>query len=219
MIKSAGRIVAGGLVAAATLASAPAHAGKTLDAIKAARPARLRREHRPAGFSAADSQGNWTGLDVDICKARCRRRARRRQQGQVRAAQRAAALHRAAVGRGRHPVAQHHLDPDARRLAGPVLHRRRPTTTARASWCRKSKIKSAKELKGATVCVQSGTTTEKNLTDYSRGNNLEHQAGRVREGGGRHRGVLLRPLPGLHDRRLGPRFDPQQGGQATRTTT
>jgi general L-amino acid transport system substrate-binding protein len=22
-----------------------------------------------AGFSAADSQGNWAGLDVDICKA------------------------------------------------------------------------------------------------------------------------------------------------------
>jgi general L-amino acid transport system substrate-binding protein len=36
----------------------------------------------------------------------------------------------------------------------------------------KSKIKSAKQLKGATVCVQSGTTTEKNLTDYSRANNL-----------------------------------------------
>ena len=46
----------------------------------------------------------------------------------------------------------------------------------------KGKIKSAKQLKGATVCVQSGTTTEKNLTDYSRANNLEHQAGGVREG-------------------------------------
>jgi general L-amino acid transport system substrate-binding protein len=36
----------------------------------------------------------------------------------------------------------------------------------------KSKIKSAKQLKGQTVCVQSGTTTEKNLTDYSKANNL-----------------------------------------------
>ena len=36
----------------------------------------------------------------------------------------------------------------------------------------KLKLKSAKQLKGATVCVQSGTTTEKNLTDYSRANNL-----------------------------------------------
>jgi general L-amino acid transport system substrate-binding protein len=36
----------------------------------------------------------------------------------------------------------------------------------------KGKITSAKQLKGATVCVQSGTTTEKNLTDYSRANKL-----------------------------------------------
>ena len=36
----------------------------------------------------------------------------------------------------------------------------------------KSKVTSAKQLKGATVCVQSGTTTEKNLSDYSRANNL-----------------------------------------------
>ena len=37
---------------------------------------------------------------------------------------------------------------------------------------KKSKITSAKQLKGATVCVQSGTTTEKNLTDYSKAANL-----------------------------------------------
>jgi general L-amino acid transport system substrate-binding protein len=36
----------------------------------------------------------------------------------------------------------------------------------------KSKIKDAKQLKGQTVCVQSGTTTEKNLTDFSKANNL-----------------------------------------------
>ena len=33
---------------------------------------------------------------------------------------------------------------------------------------KKSKITSATKLKGATVCVQSGTTTEKNLADFSR---------------------------------------------------
>jgi general L-amino acid transport system substrate-binding protein len=36
----------------------------------------------------------------------------------------------------------------------------------------KSKIKSAKQLKGQTVCVQSGTTTEKNLTDFSKASAL-----------------------------------------------
>ena len=34
-------------------------------------------------------------------------------------------------------------------------------------------VKSAKELGGAAVCVQTGTTTELNLTDYFRANNLE----------------------------------------------
>lgn len=34
-------------------------------------------------------------------------------------------------------------------------------------------IKSALELKGATVCVLTGTTTELNLTDFSRSNNLD----------------------------------------------
>ncbi len=43
----------------------------------------------------------------------------------------------------------------------------------------KTKMKSAKQLKGQTVCVQSGTTTEKNLTDFSKANNLNHQARRV----------------------------------------
>ena len=33
-------------------------------------------------------------------------------------------------------------------------------------------VKSAKDLKGATVCVQAGTTTELNMSDYSRANNL-----------------------------------------------
>jgi general L-amino acid transport system substrate-binding protein len=34
-------------------------------------------------------------------------------------------------------------------------------------------VSSAKQLSGATVCVQTGTTTEKNLADYFRANNLE----------------------------------------------
>ena len=36
-------------------------------------------------------------------------------------------------------------------------------------------VSSASELNGATVCVQPGTTTELNLTDYFRANNLEFQ--------------------------------------------
>jgi general L-amino acid transport system substrate-binding protein len=44
-------------------------AGKTLDAIKARGQLICGVNTGLAGFSAADSQGNWTGLDVDVCKA------------------------------------------------------------------------------------------------------------------------------------------------------
>ncbi len=34
-------------------------------------------------------------------------------------------------------------------------------------------VKSAKELNGATICVQPGTTTELNLADYFRANKMQ----------------------------------------------
>ena len=36
-------------------------------------------------------------------------------------------------------------------------------------------VSSAKELGGATVCIQTGTTTELNLADYFKSNNMEYQ--------------------------------------------
>ena len=33
------------------------------------RPAVLRRQPGPAGLSTPDDKGNWTGLDVDVCRA------------------------------------------------------------------------------------------------------------------------------------------------------
>src|SRR5207237_1306314 len=38
---------------------------------------------------------------------------------------------------------------------------------------KKLNVKTAKELNGATICVQPGTTTELNLADYFRGNKME----------------------------------------------
>ncbi len=52
-----------------TLAVVPAHAGKTLDGIKARGQVVCGVNTGLAGFSAADSNGKWTGLDVDICRA------------------------------------------------------------------------------------------------------------------------------------------------------
>ena len=41
---------------------------------------------------------------------------------------------------------------------------------------KKQNIKSAKELNGASICVAQGTTTELNLADYARSNNMKVEA-------------------------------------------
>ena len=48
---------------------APAHAGKTIDAIKQRGVLNCGVNPSLPGFAAADSQGNWAGLDIDVCKA------------------------------------------------------------------------------------------------------------------------------------------------------
>ena len=50
-------------------AALPAHAGKTLDQIKQRGQVICGVNTGLAGFSQADSNGNWTGLDVDVCRA------------------------------------------------------------------------------------------------------------------------------------------------------
>ena len=70
MIRTPAKTVLGALVAAAAMtAAAPAMAGKTLDTIKQRGQLVCGVNPSLAGFSAADSQGNWSGLDVDYCKA------------------------------------------------------------------------------------------------------------------------------------------------------
>src|SRR5262245_9042001 len=57
------------VLAASALVAAPAHAGKALDAIKARGQLVCGVNTGLAGFAQADAQGNWTGLDVDECRA------------------------------------------------------------------------------------------------------------------------------------------------------
>mgnify|MGYP001336775580 CR=1 FL=1 len=155
----------------AALAAAPAHAGKTLDAIKSRGQVVCGVNAGLAGFSQADSNGAWSGLDVDFCKAVAAAvlgDAAKVKYVPLTAQQRFTALQSGEVD---------------------VLARNTTNTLSRDAslglnfvgvnyydgqgfMVKKGKITSAKQLKGATVCVQSGTTTEKNLTDFSRANNL-----------------------------------------------
>jgi general L-amino acid transport system substrate-binding protein len=125
-----------------------------------------------AGFSAADSSGNWSGLDVDMCKAVAAAvlsDASKVKYVPLNAQQRFTALQSGEID-----MLSRNTTFTLTRDASLGLHQTAVTYYDGQGFMVpvKSKIKSAKQLKGQTVCVQSGTTTEKNLTDFSRANNL-----------------------------------------------
>ncbi len=165
------KLTALGLGAAAALMSLPAHAGKTVDAIKARGQLICGVNVGLAGFSAADSNGNWTGLDVDYCKAVAAALlgdATKVKWVPLTAQQRFTALQSGEVD-----ILSRNTTNTLSRDASLGLHFVGVNYyDGQGFLVNKGKISSAKQLKGATVCVQSGTTTEKNLTDFSRANNL-----------------------------------------------
>jgi general L-amino acid transport system substrate-binding protein len=159
--------------AALALGTMPAHAGKTLDTIKQRGQLVCGVNTGLAGFSAADSQGNWTGLDVDYCKAVAATvlgDATKVKWVPLNAQQRFTALQSGEID-----ILSRNTTWTLTRDASLGLNFVGVTYYDGQGFMvpSKGKVKSAKQLKGATVCVQSGTTTEKNLTDYSRANKLD----------------------------------------------
>jgi general L-amino acid transport system substrate-binding protein len=150
------------------LAAAPAHAGKTLDAIKARGQLVCGVNPSLPGFSAADSQGVWAGLDVDVCKAVAATvlsDATKIKWTPLNASQRFAVLQSGEID-----MLSRNTTWTLTRDASLGLNFTGVTYYDGQGFMvpKKSKVTSAKQLKGATVCVQSGTTTEKNLSDYSK---------------------------------------------------
>ncbi|WP_395700987.1 amino acid ABC transporter substrate-binding protein [Aquabacterium sp.] len=161
--------------AAATLGlmALPAQAGKTVDAIKARGQLVCGVNTGLAGFSAADSQGNWTGIDVDVCKAIAAAMlgdANKVKYVPLNAQQRFTALQSGEID-----ILSRNTTWTLTRDASLGMQFTGVTYYDGQGFMvpAKGKIKSAKQLKGATVCVQSGTTTEKNLTDFSRAHKLD----------------------------------------------
>jgi len=161
------------LALAATVGSA--EAGPTLDAIKSKGFVQCGVSTGLAGFSNPDDAGTWSGLDVDVCKGvaaavfgdanavkftplTAKERFTALQSGEVDVLSRNTTwtLNRdAAMG----------LD-----FTGVTYYDGQgfmvPTSLG---------VKSALELDGASVCVQPGTTTELNLADYFRANNMSNE--------------------------------------------
>src|SRR6185312_2141805 len=127
------------------------------------------------GFSSPDDKGNWTGLDVDICRAiaaaifndptkvkyvptSAKDRFTALQSGEVDLLSR---------------VTTWTLSRDTAlgaNFTGVTYY------DGQGFMVKKSlKVNSALELSSASVCVQTGTTTELNLADYFKGNNMKYE--------------------------------------------
>jgi general L-amino acid transport system substrate-binding protein len=127
------------------------------------------------GFSTPDDKGNWTGLDVDICRAI------------------AAAIFNDASKIKFVPLSAKDRFTALQSGEIDVLSRNTTWTLSRDTslganftgvtyydgqgfLVKKSlKVNSALELNSASVCVQTGTTTEQNLADYFKGNNMKYE--------------------------------------------
>ncbi|PUE20903.1 amino acid ABC transporter substrate-binding protein [Limnohabitans sp. WS1] len=165
-------LLAASLLALMGSVATPAFAGKTLDAIKSRGMLNCGVNPSLPGFAAADSQGNWTGLDVDVCKAVAAtvlNDASKVKWTPLNATQRFAVLQAGEID-----ILSRNTTWTLNRDASLGLHFTGTTYYDGQGFMvtKKSKITSAKSLKGATVCVQSGTTTEKNLNDFSKVNKL-----------------------------------------------
>jgi general L-amino acid transport system substrate-binding protein len=159
------------LATAGLLAATSAMAGKTLDQIKQRGQIVCGVNTGLAGFSAADSSGNWSGLDVDHCRAVAAAvlsDATKVKYVPLTAQQRFTALQSGEVD-----VLARNTTNTLNRDGSLGLHFIGANYyDGQGFMVPKGKITSAKQLKGATVCVQSGTTTEKNLNDFSKVNKL-----------------------------------------------
>jgi len=157
---------------AVLLGTAPAVAGPTFDAVKAKGYVQCAVNTGLAGFSFADSQGKWTGLDVDLCKAIAAAMfgdAEKVKFTPTTSQQRFVALQSGEVDVITRNATQTLLRDTSLgfNAAGVNFYDGQGFMVPA-----KSGIKSAKELGGATVCVQPGTTTELNLADYFRRNKM-----------------------------------------------
>jgi general L-amino acid transport system substrate-binding protein len=155
------------------LLSLSAHAGKTLDAIKQRGIVNCGVSVGLAGFSAADSKGVWNGMDVDICKAIAAAvlgDAKKVKWTPLNSQQRFTALQSGEVDLLSRNTTWT-LSRDASlglHFTSIVFHDGQGFMVAK-----KSGIKSARQLANAEICVQSGTTTEKNLNDYFRAQKIK----------------------------------------------
>jgi general L-amino acid transport system substrate-binding protein len=164
-----------GAAAAVTLAAPDAQAGQVLDNVKSKGFVQcgVNGSGLP-GFAEVDASNNWSGLDVDVCRAVAAAvfgDATKVKYTPLNAKERFTALQSGEID---------------------LLSRNTTWTSSRDSALgltfagvnyydgqgflvkKELGVNSALELDGASVCVQAGTTTELNLADFFRANNMQY---------------------------------------------
>ena len=157
---------------AALILHQAAFAQSTLDAVKAKGFVACGTNTGLAGFSQPDSRGVWKGIDVDVCRAV------------------AAAVFGDATKVRYVPATTQQRFTSLQSGEVDLLSRNTTWTLSRDTSLgvnfvgvnfydgqgfmvpKKLNVRSAKQLNGATICVQPGTTTELNLADYFRANRM-----------------------------------------------
>jgi general L-amino acid transport system substrate-binding protein len=150
------------------LLASPAHAGKTIDTIKQRGAIQCGVSTGVAGFSLPDNQGNWSGLDADTCRAIAAALlgdAKKVNFVPLNSQQRFTAIQSGEVD-----LLARNTTWTLTRDASLGLEFTAITYYDGQGFLvpKKLKVTSAKQLKNAEICVQSGTTNEKNLSDYFR---------------------------------------------------
>src|SRR3954470_24635553 len=154
-------------------ATAAAQAGPTLDKVKQAGNVVCGVQTGVPGFGQPDSQGKYSGFNVDICRAISA--ALFGDPDKVKYVPLTAQQRFTALQSGEVDVLSRNTTYTLQRDAelgfdfAPVVYYDGQGFMV----AKKLGVKSAKELNGATICVQPGTTTELNLADYFRANNMQ----------------------------------------------
>jgi general L-amino acid transport system substrate-binding protein len=158
---------------ALALVSVSATAQSTLDAVRSKGFVQCGVNTGLAGFSLPDSKGVWRGIDVDLCRAVAA--AVLGDAAKVRFTPLTSQQRFTALQSGEVDILSNNTtwtllrDTTLGLNFGPVVFYDGQGFMVP----KKLNVKTAKELNGATVCVQPGTTTELNLADYFRGNKME----------------------------------------------
>jgi len=159
--------IALGLTAAASAA--------TLDDVKAKGFIQCGVSQGLPGFSNPDSAGNWSGLDVDFCKAMAAAvfgDANAVKFTPLSAKERFTALQSGEVDvLSRNTTWTMTRDTSLGLNFAGVNYYDGQGFMVRKDLC----VSSALELSGASVCTNTGTTTELNVADYFRANNMDYE--------------------------------------------